>query len=568
MENPSNQPPERQEGGSCVVVITESRNSIIEETTDTYLQANALRFQQTPHPAPTRIESELLTAINDNIEIKNAGILSKKRQNTFLTELPSNVIAKILLFLYPIVMLVLEGGGKLLAIYHREGSKKGLYVTDEAPIRQLASQFNPTASESTLDDIIQKLKRDAPQHTLTRERDLIAVNNGVFDYKTKTLLPFSPDMFFTSKSGVDYNPNAANVVIHNPEDNSDWDLETWMASLSDNPEIVNLLWELSGAIIRPNVSWNKSAWLYSPVGNNGKGTLCVLMRNLCGEESCESINVKQFNGDVFLENLMNVSAVIADENEPGTYVDSGVNLKAAITGDKITINRKYKSRLSFKFRGFIVQCLNELPKVKDRTSSFQRRLLIIPMTKCFTGCERKYIKDDYLYRKEVLEYALYRVLNMDYYNLSEPQACRDMLAEYQEYNNPLVEYWKEFRGQFAWDLLPNQFLYDLYKEWLKKNCPSGKLLSRNSFCRDIRNVVAGDSDWEVLESPRDPGNKMDKPEYLSLQYGLGDWQNKYYYGIDETRKCTPSNLKSSYRGLIRRAPLTSGGCEEDGAKND
>ena len=34
--------------------------------------------------------------------------------------------------------------------------------------------------------------------------------------------------------------------------------------------------------IRPNVSWNKSAWLYSTLGNNGKGTLCALLRNLCG----------------------------------------------------------------------------------------------------------------------------------------------------------------------------------------------------------------------------------------------------------------------------------------------
>ena len=121
------------------------------------------------------------------------------------------------------------------------------------------------------------------------------------------------------------------------------------------------------------------------------------------------------------------SAITADENDVGTYIDSAAKLKAAITGDTITINRKYLSHLKFKFKGVIIQCINELPRIRDRSDSFLRRILIVPMTKCFTGCERKYIKEDYLRRQEVLEYVLYKVLNMDYDSLSEPQACRDLM---------------------------------------------------------------------------------------------------------------------------------------------
>ena len=40
-----------------------------------------------------------------------------------------------------------------------------------------------------------------------------------------------------------------------------------------------------GAIIRPHVRWNKSAWFYSERGNNGKGTLCDLLRKSCGRDS-------------------------------------------------------------------------------------------------------------------------------------------------------------------------------------------------------------------------------------------------------------------------------------------
>lgn len=125
-----------------------------------------------------------------------------------------------------------------------------------------------------------------------------------------------------------------------------------------------------------------------------------------------------------LEPLTRATAIIVDENDVGTYIDRAANLKAVITNDVIQINRKNKMPISYQFYGFMVQCLNELPKIKDRSDSFFRRQLFIPMTKCFTGKERKYIKNEYLHRKDVLQYVLHRVLNMDYDTLSEPEACK------------------------------------------------------------------------------------------------------------------------------------------------
>lgn len=63
-----------------------------------------------------------------------------------------------------------------------------------------------------------------------------------------------------------------------------------------------------GAVIRPNVSWNHSIWLLSEVGNNGKGVLCRLMRNLLGDGAHTSINLKQFAEQFGLDDLLNASA--------------------------------------------------------------------------------------------------------------------------------------------------------------------------------------------------------------------------------------------------------------------
>src|SRR5699024_1687812 len=98
-----------------------------------------------------------------------------------------------------------------------------------------------------------------------------------------------------------------------------------------------------------------------------------------------------------------------------------------------------------------------------------RRQLFAPFKKSFTGAERRYIKDDYLERREVLEYALWHVLHRagtdrykstgvdgpgNYYTLSEPPATQEVLDEYKQVNDPVRAYWEEFRDQFAWDLVP------------------------------------------------------------------------------------------------------------------
>lgn len=540
-------------------MATQSRNQIIMEGTASYLAS----LNPCSLPRASDIESDLLEYLNDEIELANAGILNKARKYSMLSSLPESVISQIILKLYPIASLKLEGGTKALAIYCNSGKNTGLYDMDEDAIKRVIEQYGPNMTEKEIKDIFAKLERNAPLISLTQDKDLIPLNNGAFQYKSKKLLSFSPDMVFTAKCGVDYNPLAQNTTIQNSEDGLDWDVESWMQSLSDDPEIVNLLWEIIGACIRPNVEWNKSAWLYDTKGRTGKGTVCRLMQNLCGEESYDSIAVEDFGTDAFLEKLMQKTAIICDENNVGSYLDKAKNFKKAITGDPITINRKYRSTIKFRFRGFIVQCMNSLPRVKDKSNSFNRRLLIIPMTKCFDGIERTYIKEDYLGRKEVLEYVLYKVLNMDYYSLSEPKSCKDLITEFKEYNDPLSEFWIEFREQFVWDLLPFSFLYDLFREWSRRFCPSGKIISHNSFCRELRKLVENDTLWEAMDNPVTTGKKIDQREPLIEEYNVKGWQNPAVCSILPLQRLW---TKSTYRGLVRKLPQAcssaSNSCEE------
>ena len=529
-----------------------SRMSVIRRVTRDCLSA----MSATDLENPEYVEGVILENINDAIEMENAVRPKGSKWRTLDALIPSQ-IADIMAQTYRIVNIVTSKDPNadtgLVALYQDEGLDKGIYSVDTRLFRQIARAYNYGLSSYEFEEVMNVLRLQVPEKTICQNRDMIAVNNGIFDYRNKVLLDFTPDMIFLSKSRVDFNVNATNVVIHNDSDNTDWDVESWMNDLSDDPEIVALLWQVIGAMVRPLVNWDKSAWFYSESGNNGKGTLCELMRQICGNGTYTSIPLSDFGKDFMLEPLTHASAIIVDENDVGTYIDKAANLKAVVTGDVIQINRKFKAPISYQFHGFMVQCLNEMPRIKDKSDSFYRRQIFVPFTKCFTGAERKYIKQDYLKRPEVLEYVLWKVLNTNYYTLSTPKTCELALNEYKEFNDPVRQFLAEILPELTWDLVPFSFLYDLYIAWYHKNVGKGDTMSRQSFIQNLETLLKNYPEWVCEDKTKKykPAGRMDRPEPLIAEYGLKDWMNPMFMSsTDVNKKCIPM-LKTNYRGFLR-----------------
>lgn len=535
----------------------QTQNEIIAATTADYLAG----LDPDDPPSPTDIERDLLAATNFAFGLENA---NRQRDNkiSLLRTLTFSQVAQLMIHLHRVVKIAPSGKNTdadydLLALYCPSGPDEGIYLTSEDQIRAVARSYNRELTIQMAREVFTVLREAAPRVHRCADRDLIAVGNGIFDYASKTLHPFTPEHVFLSKSAVHYDPAATSPVIRTP-DGDDWEVEEWMHSLSDDPEVVELLWQVVGALIRPHVRWNKSAWFFSDKGNNGKGTLVELMRNICGPAAHTSIPLTEMGKDFMLEPLTRASAIIVDENDVGAFIDKAANLKAIVTNDVIMINRKHKLPISYQFWGFMVQCLNEYPRVRDKSDSFYRRQLFIPFTKNFTGVERRYIKDEYLGRDDVLRYVLKRVLHMDYYVLDEPEATRRALAEYKEANDPVRQFWSDVRDQFSWDLLPFPFLYELFLSWFNRTNPSGSPVGRNAFIKDLLNVVDPDPDWGCADrevAVRTAG-RMDGPEPLIAAYEVRGWYSRTYSpprsgAPDLDKLCTPSALSASYRGLLR-----------------
>jgi putative DNA primase/helicase len=547
--------------------MAKTQNEITKQVTTKYLAGLDLAKL----PTPATIEESLIAATNKEFMVENTGRTGTHRIN-LLKRLSFSQVAQILITLHRVVRIAPSGKNTdrdydLLAIYVADGEDEGIYATSEDQIRSIARWYNRELTINDSREVMTVLREEAPRVTRCSDRDLIAVNNGIFHYGTKQLQPFKPEYVFLSKARVDYIENALSPGIQTP-DGDTWEVESWMHTLSDDDEIVALLWEVLGAIVRPHVRWNKSAWFYSDVGNNGKGTLVELMRNLVGAASYASIPISDFGKDFLLEPLTRASAILVDENDVGTFIDKAANLKAIITNDVISINRKYKTPIAYQFWGFMVQCLNEFPRIKDKSESFYRRQLFVPFTKSFTGAEKRYIKDDYIGRDEVLQYVLRRVLHMNHYTLSEPLATQLVLDEYKGFNDPVRAFWDEFEEAFVWDLLPFPFLYDLYKAWFAKTNPSGSPIGRNVFVGDLVGIVRKSALWHCADKAAKirPASRMSSPEPLIARYDLKDWMSQTYTGSDPLKKSVVYPLAPNYRGLLRQGATAAG--QGAGANDD
>ena len=485
-----------------------SRPHVINEATIEYLKT----LDPKNPPNPETIAETILTVTTEKCREVNATRSKGEAKWRLPTELDEEQVARILARLYPIKRISYLDDPKadsdyILGIYQSDGENKGVYTVSDLAFKNIIKQYNNDFDDFRCQKVKQHLECYVESSGLCRDKDLIAVNNGIFNYATKELQDFDPDVVFISKSHVDYNVNAQNVNIHNDIDGTDW----------------------------------------------SKGTLCELMRELCGKGAYTSIPIALFSKDFMLEPLLSVSAIIVDENDVGDYIDRSANLKAVITNDVIFVNRKFKKPLSIQFKGFMVQCINELPKLRDRSQSMLRRLILVPMLKCFTGIERKYIKNDYLHRKDVLEYVLYKVLNTNFYTLSEPQACKNLLSDYRLYNNPVEDYWYHFKVLFEWNLLPYEFLYDLYKSYIKEVNPQSSIMGKNTFTRELRAVVMNDPDqkWLAANTPRTRGDNMSCIEPLIMKYYLKSFYDDFDLAKDPNRDLSDEEKKKSYRGLVR-----------------
>jgi putative DNA primase/helicase len=423
------------------------------------------------------------------------------------------------------------------------------------------------------DGYLEGIARTAPRVASEAGGRMIALNNGVFDYETKTFIPFSRDIVVMSKSGVNWNPHAVSPVIDlgpgremvegiGPEPGT-WEVMHWLRDLADDQEdIFELFQQVIHAVLRPTHKWAKLLVLYSPTGNNGKGTLLSLLRGIVGQENSVTIPIERLGGTHDLEQLLPVGGrvpqlITADESD-ATYLDRMATLNALVTQNEVQVNPKNRSTTTLRWRGVIVQCMNALPKVKAIGGPTERRWLIVPFVKNFGAGAGKIpeipeIAEDFIARPEVLEYLVKVALKdvPEFRRFTVPAASLELSQEQQMDSNPVLAFWAEFADQFQWTHIPLAYMHSLFVAWWRQVNPSGSILGHRAFAKQLKPIVEADGRWDWGVRFRPDGYAiMGGPEELTVQYDLVDrWGDPKAIRDDARGRFRPSVSTPQYRGI-------------------
>ena len=389
----------------------------------------------------------------------------------------------------------------------------------------------------------------------TSDVNRIFVKNGIYNKETKQLEPFNQHEYRLAKIQTNYNPNAINPTITMP-DGVDWTFDSWLDELVDhNPDRLEQMWQIITAALNPGRVYNKCVIFYSRQGNNGKGTLGQVLKNIIGDGLYSSVNIKNFGVRFRTQQLLGKILNIADENPVGAYIDGTDEFKAAITGDDIQIEAKGKDAYPMQVRMLNIQMMNGTLLTRDKSNSIYRRLLIVPFTHTFTGCERPYIKRDYMDRTDVKEYILKRALEAPVVTeFLITKENEEALYRTKVENNSVFEFFDEFLPRFKWDVLPTKFLYDLYVSWMSKDNANGKPVKKSAFIEYATDYLAETNEWDARLTQKDiikVGARMDADEPLITEYQLVDFYDPCYKGNGRKLQRAFSRPKTT-RGFVRR----------------
>ena len=340
------------------------------------------------------------------------------------------------------IPMKLTGETEDTSIIYSYNFSEGIYTGQEAYINRAIAKLEFRFDPRKYTQVHKYLKTQLPFLSKLENKNLIALNNGVFNSKGKQLEIFNPDYFITSKLATRYNKDAVNNYLAIRD--TYFDVDKWFLSIANgDEELVKLLWEIVNEAINPNHTREKMAILYGE-GNNGKGTFQAMLTNLIGIENISTLTPHDFSGEFKLEMLQGKVCNIGDDIS-NKYLDDVSNLMSIVTGDPVAVNRKGKSVITARFKLFNIFSANKLPKVRNKSQGAYRRLLIVPFNADFNGqVQDRRIKEEYLKNKIVLEYILYKALHLDFEKFSNTSATDHMLEEYKEDNDYLYSFVKDW----------------------------------------------------------------------------------------------------------------------------
>ncbi len=126
------------------------------------------------------------------------------------------------------------------------------------------------------------------------------------------------------------------------------------------------------------------AFIFIGEGSNGKSLILRVLNALLSEANCSHLFLSDLKERFRLFQLYHKLVNITPEVRSAELIDDA-SFKAMVAGDSITVEQKYKPAMTFSPTAKFIIATNNLPRTRDFSHGYFRRLIILQFAQVFEG---------------------------------------------------------------------------------------------------------------------------------------------------------------------------------------
>lgn len=319
-----------------------------------------------------------------------------------------------------------------------------------------------------------------------KSKNLLSMSNGLLDLdaavegKIECLQAPTPEWFSLTRWGYSFDPAATCPKF-----------EKFLSEVLPGQDERNLLQEFLGYCLTFDTSMQKFLILVGE-GANGKSVVTEVATHLIGFDNVTHVGLERF-GERFalaptIGKLVNI---VSEVGKVGSIAEEV--LKAIATGDRISVEFKFRTHTQARPTVRLIFATNELPTFNDRTDGLWRRALILqfPITIPEDRQDRKLAK-------KIIDTELSGVFNWAITGLRRlrqrggfkiPASSRHAGDEHRRASNPARQFLEEVYCPLAEAKVPCSTVRNEYREWCGEH--GVQPLTDQQFGQEVRRVYPG-----------------------------------------------------------------------------
>ena len=217
-----------------------------------------------------------------------------------------------------------------------------------------------------------------PSERFTAQNKYLVCANGTLNLETRQLDKHDPNHYCTRGVDYDYDPDATAPAwagfLDSLIERANWEART---SRKDDAgrELVEFLQEFAGLALTTDNSYELALWLHGD-GGTGKSTFIEGLQAAMGDRHIE-IGLANLEQSRFAIGELPGKTLAFATEQPGDYVRSTDTLIKMISGEMVTVEKKFAHPYSIRSTVKLIWAMNDLPRISSPNSGLFRRVKVV-----------------------------------------------------------------------------------------------------------------------------------------------------------------------------------------------